>query len=458
MESNTQQTMQQLKTQDATLVKQPPVSTLEGPTPGSLKPEQTVTTQRKHIMDSWGGKWVKGFVWYGLGFIGNSAASVGITYYVNPKQWAKNIRGGASSWLNHKISRVTGVRKGEETGLAKYVSDGVRSGLEILFMMISGTIVTLIMTPLVIKQEKIAYRLNQWFQKDTDILPESMIKKPEPVTIEEKIIAEVNKRVNKEQSGTDLWKSRFASMGAVIVGDQIVNATNRKLENINLPSLDTAIWRGGQQLYRILPRKITDAQARWFDAHGAGMKDIKASMKDQFDRLEGMEKTAPGSDGRTLNEPRMVVTEQSRLLTKEVGWTFILARWVDKWTEGFRRRRVQRQTLTALDKMQKQGFIPHGYEALLEPDGKVTVTGPKDAKSAAGKTPKIAAEAAEQPLTGEKPEKEYRPLSAQSILRRETEENASRKVESRKEKPLEPRPERHSDAVYMDNEAMVPIR
>lgn len=333
-------------------------------------PEHSVPKPpEKDIRKTSGWKLVTAAVFYGIGFIFNSTLSLFITYFLNPLKSVANIKEGATAFLVKNVGRVL-----KNVSHVK-VLDSMRSGVEISFMMIAGTVATLIMTPLVHRHGKMAHKVNQWLGKDQHVLPDEMKPVPEPKTLEDKIEQEIDKRVNIKHGAGDLWKARIISMLLCLGGDWAVNKSSRILEGAGQPSVDTLSWRMGQKLYGVLPEKAVKSWVGFFSRHGASIEKIEANMKDHFQRLKNTEITF-GAHGGPVNADRMVISEQTRLITKELGWTLIVAVWVGEFLRLFHKRRLKKERQEAIAELTREGLVPEGYKVVLgehvtlEPVGK----------------------------------------------------------------------------------------
>ncbi|HEU5048017.1 MAG TPA: hypothetical protein VFT64_09285 [Rickettsiales bacterium] len=336
---------------------------------------------KKSIENTIGGRITNFLNFYVIGFGLNSSLSLGITYGMNPRPGVKKF----------KENIVQAIEKTFGGTNKTNLTDSIRSSVEISFMMIAGMIATTIMTPLVKHREEIAYKINKMLKKDTDILPESMHKDPEPRSIEEKIELEIHKRV-KNHSAWDLWGARFATLGAIFAGDYLVNRSSRILEARDKPSVDTLSWKLGTKIYDVIPQKWSAGWNHWFSSHGASLNDIKTGMADHFGRLE-----KHGNPDGSFNEDRTVVAEQTRLVTKELGWTLILSGFVDKLTSSFRESRIARQEEKVLKDIMKDGLVPEGYKVVMDNSTRVRLerTGPE----ATGAQPKKQWAASEKPAS-----------------------------------------------------------
>lgn len=295
-----------------------------------------------------------------LGFVANSSFSVFLTYFFNSKPKVKEVKEN----ITKGAMDLFGIDSSNPDSKAyKGVMDQVRTGVEILFMTVSGSLVTLIMTPLVSNRENIAYKINQMLGKDTDVLPESMKKEIVPQNEQERIELAIRKRVTDKQVGGDLWKARFTTLAAVITGDQILNRVNRTLEENNHASVDTALLALGRKAHGQMSEATVDKYAKWFDDHNSGIKDMKENSRDHYERLAARDIAYDKKQGGTgeINEGRITISEQTRILGKEIGWTLILAGMVEKWTESFRKSRVAKERKRAIEALKNEGVIPRDW-------------------------------------------------------------------------------------------------
>lgn len=312
----------------------------------------------KNINQTIGGKISNFFTFYVIGFFLNVAMSLFITYGANP-------RPGVKDFKERVAKSIAGLFGKSEAGASTL--DGVRSAIEISFMMIAGTIAAGIMTPLLKYHENIAYKLNKMLGKDTEVVPDKLQKLPEPKTVEERIQREIDNRVKKDNNSIiALWLSRFSVVGGILAGDGVVNRTNRMLENGNLPSIDTLSWGVGKQLYKVMPKKAVEGWDHWFDSHGAGLKDIKASSPEHYARLQEHGKV--GDDNSS-----MVISEQSRLVIKEMGWSYVAANFVERLTNYFREKLTDRQVQRAIKAVTDDGLVPEGHRVIVDKHGKVSL-------------------------------------------------------------------------------------
>jgi len=338
--------------------------------------DRAVPAPQKDIHKTTGGRIVNTGIYYGLGWLANSALALFFTYGLNPRKEVKVGKEKATDFIVKKILR-------NEASHGKTL-DSVRSTVEMLFMLISGTVLTGVMTPLVKRRGKMAHSVNQWLgNKDKNVLPDDLIQQPEPKTLEDKINQEIHKRVNRKHSTGDLWKARGIGMGLVIGGDFAVNRLSRTLENHGHQSVDTLAWRLGQKIHDHLQIKAPKVLNKWiefFEKHGAKFSDVRTNMKDHFDRLEKTEKEF-GTKGLTKPvESRMVISEQTRLITKEAGWTMVMALMLHQMVKGFNKRRVKKEEAAAIAEATKQGFVPEGYKVVLDEGVKLERIDGKDTK------------------------------------------------------------------------------
>lgn len=331
---------------------------------------------QKDIHKTTGGKITDFFIYKVLGFGGNSALSVGVTYWINPKPQVENFRAKAKEGAQ-KLFKSAGTK------------EMVGNGMDIGFMLIAGTVLTSIMAPLVNRRDKIAYWVNQKLGKDTDVLPEHMQTHNAPLTLEDKVEQELKKRVTYGQTSGDLWKARWTAVTVPLFGDMALGKMSAKREAEGKESVDTLSWRAGQHLYdKVLPPEQIKSMGSFFRKHKAGIEDIRANNKDIYERLERSEKqhdlnnqkihgVSPAS--KEVSEDRMMIADQTRLLGKEVGWTLVLSEIVEHLTSTFQNKRIQKQERKAIAAMREEGLIPAGVHATMT-DGHVTLTKTKDYK------------------------------------------------------------------------------
>jgi hypothetical protein len=306
-----------------------------------------------------------------LGFGANSAASIGVTYWINPTESAKKgkeaIKRGAV-----KIFKTIAPER------------AINAGAEIFFMLISGTILTAVMAPLVKKREDMAYWINQKLGKDTDVLPEHLKTYDAPLTLEDKVEQELKKRVNYGQTSRDLWKARWSGIFVPLLGDPLLSKWNDKREAVGKWSTDTISWKAGQHLYdEVLPKSTVHKLSNFFEDHGAGINDMRDNNKVVFNNLERIEKQHDKTNqllhgyppvSEATRKDRMMIADQTRLLGKEVGWTLVLAEIVEKLTCKYQNRRIRREEDKALAKMREEGIIPVGVSVDTDKQGHVTLT------------------------------------------------------------------------------------
>jgi|GEM_PF-5305311 len=352
-----------IQTTDAPLVHTPL------PEPESKSTEKKLETdlnkpQEQKIADTFGGKFMKLFTFFGIGFVGNSTLSLVFTYIFNSRPETKKLRediiGG--------ISKVAGVAGDESSSLGK----GIRSAVEMCFMFIAGITVTAIMQPLIHYGDRLAHGINKLLGKDADVLPDELKPLKDPKTVEEKIAQEVGKKIQKH-SPFDLWVSRAISMATVLIGDVVVTQAGLKAEKHNLPSLDTVSWGIGRFLYSIMPKDLSAGLNRWFANHDASLEDIQKNSPDHYDRL--VKNNTQYSVYKGNNPEEQCTSEQGRLVVKELGWTGFLAVTMEKLTHSLKEWRKDRQLEKAVKELSRQGLIQDGYEVKRVED-KIEVKAP----------------------------------------------------------------------------------
>jgi hypothetical protein len=341
--------------------------------------DRAVDKPRKSIHDTLGSKLTHFLIYYVLGFAANSALSVGITYYVMPRDRVKTA----------KDAMAEGIK-----GVFKNSKDPKRAALqtiEILIMMVAGTILTACMAPLVNHREQIAHWINKKIGRDADVLPDDQKKLPAPRTLEERIEQEITKRVNKHHTSNDLWKARWTGLTVPLVGNFILSNWNSKRENVprinpatglkdnwryEKWSVDTKVWEAGGKFYdKVLSKKSwVNKLSNFLEGHGAGIKDMERNAPESFNVLKAIED--PHNTG-VINKSRVMVAEQGRMLTKEVGWTIILAGIIDMLVGAFYKHRVKKEQQKAIADLTKEGFVPDGYKIVLDEGVKLERVGGK---------------------------------------------------------------------------------
>lgn len=380
-----------------------PVQT-PGATPGRLPLRSEVpdypicNLPQKDMSKTFGGKITDFIIYQGLGFVGNSAVSVGITYGLNPRPGVEKFRKGAHD-------------KAQKVFKDFLPREAIGNGVDIGFMLIAGTILTAVMAPLVNRREQIAYKINQMFGKDKDVVPENERKYGNPTTLEDKIELELKNRVNYCQTSGDLWKARWTGIWIPVFGDMGLGKWNAKRETEGKWSIDTISWKAGQHLYdKVLPSGAIEKMGNFFKKHKAGIEDIKTNNPSVYARIDKAEQFHEEFNRKMLGqkEPtpeavrndRMMIADQTRLLGKEIGWTYILSGIVENLTKRFQSQRIHKQELKAIAKMREEGIIPAGVVVHTDRDGHVKVTTTKvyepyvapEAPAPAASAPEISAD------------------------------------------------------------------
>lgn len=328
---------------------------------------------QKDMSKTFGGKITDFIIYQGLGFVGNSSVSVGITYFLNSKPGVEKFRKSAHN-------------KAQKVFKDFLPHEAIGNGVEIGFMLVAGTILTAVMAPLVNRREKIAYWINQKFGKDTDVLPENMRQYNDPKTLEDKIELELKKRVNYSQTSRDLWKARWTGIWIPVFGDMALGKWSAKRESENPPkwSIDTLSWKAGQHLYdKALPQGVIEKMGNFFKKHKAGIRDIEEKNPEIFRRLSKSEQFHDNFNQRMLGQPkaeqhvkddRMMIADQTRLLGKEIGWTYILSGIIERLTCRFQQQRIHKQELKAIANLREEGVIPAGVVVKTDRQGHVKLS------------------------------------------------------------------------------------
>ena len=128
--------------------------------------DRAIAPSQKDFHKTIGAKLTQFLIYGVLGFGANSGLSVGITYFLMPKEWWKRPKNGlanAMQWIFR--SAEDPLRASNRT-------------LEIGMMMVAGTALTACMAPLVERRDKIAHWINRKLDKDTDVIPDHLKKIP----------------------------------------------------------------------------------------------------------------------------------------------------------------------------------------------------------------------------------------------------------------------------------------
>lgn len=345
---------------------------------------------QKDIHKTAGGKVTDFFIYNVLGFAANAAVSIGITYGINPRPGVKRAKESVTNNIRKLFKDAAPER-------------GINSAVEIGIMLIAGTVLTAAMAPLVTRRDRIAYWINQKLGRDTDVLPEHLRTHNAPLTLEDKIEQELKKRVKYGETSGDLWKGRWSAVMVPLFGDPLLSIWNNKREAKGKWSTDSLSWKAGQQLYdKALPKTLVHKLSSFFSSHGASIEEMHTNNPVIFNNLENYEKLHEERNQKILGklpvspaerEDRMMIADQTRLLGKEVAWTFVLAQIVEKLTCSFQKRRITKEENKALAKMREEGIIPVGIHAVTDDEGHVILTKTKGYAAPAphGETPSVGA-------------------------------------------------------------------
>jgi len=333
----------------------------------------------KNINETFGGKVMHWMTYYGVGFVANGILSLGITYYLNPRKSVRDFKARATGFITrHPIKTEEDLKLLEQHPAMKKTLDSFRSAVEITFQFISGSIMTVFMMPLMKYKDNLAYKCNQLFGRDKEVVPECLQPEKTPTSQAEALEIELNKRVHRDRSNADLWKSRIILMFTILGGDFLYNRGNRKLEEHNLISGDTVTWAAGMKLNKILPKSVSDPWVNFFQNHGASVDLIRENVPDHFGRIERMERkygsSPAGAPVEGLNTNSMVLGEQTRLITKEWGWTLFMASFLDKLTGRFQRNRIGREQEKAIASLRREGKLTDDFDVVATVDHKLHVT------------------------------------------------------------------------------------
>jgi hypothetical protein len=347
-----------------------------------------ISALEKNIMDTEGGKKTNKIIHYWLGGVLNFVISIGFTYKLNPHPTTQKVINGT----------VDGISK-QFRGFGSGAEATVRSTLEVVYMFAAGIVTTLIITPLITHQQKIAYQINKMLGKDMNVLTDEMKDNISPKTMEDKIEQELRKKVNFKHTAGDLWKMRIIMMAFFLGFDNVVDGgnkgpLNKLLEGNNLPSMRTLYWSLGMRIGSFFPKRLTGGLEKWLSDNGAGIEDIKkAGENTNNDHYTKLEETAEKlrEKGVDVTKGSMVVGEAIRLALKETTYLSIMTPMMDKGTEYFRKIRVEKMKNTAVAQLKKEGIIPEGYDIIVSETGGVTLN-PLQIQGTVESTSEIVAE------------------------------------------------------------------
>ena len=255
--------------------------------------------------------------YFGLGFVANSSLSLWITYNVMPTKWAQaridDLRGVlmpvAGVW--DKAKGMINPKKAAQFNHAireAHVGESARSMAEILCMCIAGCIVLVPMKLLEDHKKAIVNKIDhienpQYHQHCL----ENHIK-PEALPFEKE---------DKHLTWGNLLTARAAGVASVIGIDAAFQMFNNKRHDKGKWNLDTAEWKMGGKIYDALPEKVGKKFTDFFTAD----KRANATSLDNIQPM--LRKRLTDSVGHDSN--RMMFAEQTRLFTKEVSLTLVMA-------------------------------------------------------------------------------------------------------------------------------------
>lgn len=290
----------------------------------------------------------------GLNFVANSALSLGITYNVMPTKTAQK---GIDKLANALKPIVTGWGKlKSKAGIGKEISEATRalnlhesarSTAEILCMCIAGSIILIPMKWMNDHKKPIVDKIDRWknpeyhkYHKENNIAPT-------PLPHEEK---------EEKQGWGKLLSARLVAMASVIGIDAVMQNFNNNRVAKNKGNFDTAEWKLGSKIYDKLPTSVSEKFVRFFSARKTS--DLSGIQKPILKRLE----ETVGTDRK-----RMLFSEQTRFLSKEISLTAILSLIMYAMTEtgivssvlsklGFKKPKEQHQAID--DILPDLPFVP----------------------------------------------------------------------------------------------------
>lgn len=255
------------------------------------------------------------FNYFGLGFVANSVMSLAITWNVMPTEGAKKFKAAIGNGIAavaksvDKMQHYIGVEK-SEADLAKRalsITESSRSVAEIMCMFVAGCLVLLPMKYLENHKKGFVDKVDQWWNKDYHAYAKANNITPEALPCEHEA----------KQTWANLLGARVGGMVAILGLDAAIQGFNNKRANANKSNLDTAEWAIGGIAYDLLPEKFTKRVVNFFTsgsrAHETGLHNIQGQL------LKNLEATVGN------NPDKMLFAEQTRLVSKEVSLTLIMA-------------------------------------------------------------------------------------------------------------------------------------
>lgn len=205
----------------------------------------------------------------GFGWVANSSLSLWITYHLMPTEGAqrfiKTLENGFEKIIGGAVA-VFGNGKTTSRNHLKYVGEKARSATEICCMMIAGSIILLPMKLMEDHKEAIVNKIDRWWNKDKYRNSENdECAIPQPVK-------------DKQTWGKLLW-ARIVGMGMVLGIDQLIEASNNRRFDKGLQNIDSTEWKMGNAFYDKMPTRTRDGLINFFSSKKAGMESIQPRVR-----------------------------------------------------------------------------------------------------------------------------------------------------------------------------------
>lgn len=248
----------------------------------------------------------------GVNFVANSALSLGITYNVMPTKAAQNFIGKLANVIKPIVCGWGNLKN--KVGLGKEISaatralnlhESARSSAEILCMCIGGTVIIIPMKWMENHKKAIIDKIDRWKNPEYHKYCKTENIPPAQLPYEKK---------EQKEGWSKLLSARAAGVVSVISIDAIIQNFNNHRVAQGKGNVDTAEWKLGSKIYDKLPTSFTDKIVNFFSARKTS--DLSGIQKPILKRLE----QTVGNDRK-----RMIFSEQTRLLSKEISLTAVLA-------------------------------------------------------------------------------------------------------------------------------------
>lgn len=248
-----------------------------------------------------------GLNYFGFGWLVNSAMSLYITYNILPTKQAQNAIGHVENGMYKAMSsyiKATNGGKLVENGQLKHVHDKARSAAEICCMFIAGCLVLFPMKWMEDHKEEVVNYLDEWRHKH--------YYKQHPEAAEVAKTHTVQKEDDKVSWGK-LLKARVVGMAAILGIDQAIEGVNNHRAEMGKANLDSMEWKAGAQVYDHMSPSLRQRFINFFSSKKAGIDSIQPVLRERITKTVGN------------NPERVVFAEQTRLFSKEMLLTLVMA-------------------------------------------------------------------------------------------------------------------------------------